>query len=96
MGSPHPHELYEQTGGGIPYRLAMLEHGYVVPSSPESRRRNALLKQPGKRAEPCGLTHETEWSEWRDYEDEFGPYQGRWCVVCCRADSRQMPGGTDG
>lgn len=29
-GAPSPHALYEQTGGGEPYRRAMVKHGYVL------------------------------------------------------------------
>ena len=85
-----PYELYAQTGGGDAYRVAMLEHGYVIPNSPKLQLAVAE-KLPGKRVRVCGLTHKPERSEWRDYEDEYGPYQGRWCVVCAQVDTRGKP-----
>lgn len=88
---PSPSALHEQTGGGAAYIVAMLEHGYVIPTSLEAQRANPLRKESGKRAEPCGLTHEPQWSGYRGYQDEFGPYEARWCQVCARVDAKARP-----
>lgn len=74
---PTPYELYEQTGGGDAYRVALLEHGHLAPVEP------SRLKPLGKRIQPCGLLHRPDWSEWRTYGNGTeGFYEGRWCRVC--------------
>lgn len=82
---PAPHVLYQQTGGGDAYRVAMLEHGYVLPSPPWRR------KGPGKTLLPCGLVHEFNWSEWRTFRDGGRMYEGRWCQTCALTQVREMP-----
>lgn len=80
-----PHELYEQTGGGDAYRVAMLEHGYVEPTAPWRRK-----PEPGSgRALQCGLTHEFNWSEWRVYEDGGRRFLGRFCRTCSTTQARE-------
>jgi hypothetical protein len=73
---PSPSVLYERTGGGDAYRVAMLEHGHIQPVAPWN------LKTPGKRAMQCGLVHEFNWSEWRIYEDAGRQFEGRYCRTC--------------
>lgn len=86
---PDPYTLYQQTGGGDAYRVAMLEHGHIRPIAPwdhvslENKRRNQ-----GKRADPCGLLHEPDWSDWRVYEEGGKVFGGRWCRVCARTNVR--------
>ena len=81
-----PHKLYEQTGGGDAYRVAMLDHGYVEPVSPWRR------KPPGdKRVLQCGLTHEFNWSEWRVYNDAGREFEGRYCRTCATTQVREKP-----
>lgn len=87
MSAPEPYELYEQTGGGDAYRVAMLEHGHIAPTVPSRR------KPPGKRVMQCGLTHEFNWSEWRRYGNASeGFYEGRWCRTCSTSQVRALAG----
>lgn len=81
--TPKPHELHEQTGGGDAYRVAMLEHGWTVPTAPWAR------KPLGKRALQCGLTHEQNWSEWKVFSDGGREYEGRWCRTCATTQARE-------
>lgn len=84
-----PYQLYKETGGGDAYRVSMLEHGYIIPSSPPLQLKTVHLlpKPPGKRLQPCGNLHMADWSEWHDYEDQYGPYRARWCRICARVDA---------
>ena len=84
--STTPYALYQQTGGGDAYRVAMMEHGYVIPTAPWER------KSPGKRVMQCGLVHEENWSEWRRFGNETeGFYEGRWCRTCGMTQALEVP-----
>jgi hypothetical protein len=85
VSAPSPYELFEQTGGGDAYRVAMLEHGHVAPISPQQQ------KKPGKRIQICGLLHQSDWSEWRRYGNATeGFYEGRWCRTCSHTQARAL------
>lgn len=80
---PAPNVLYQQTGGGDAYRVAMLEHGHTWPTPPWTRK---LL---GKRVIQCGLTHEENWSEWLTYREGGRQFEGRWCRTCSTTQVRR-------
>lgn len=82
IGSPGPSKLHAQTGGGDAYRVAMLEHGYVLPLAPWARR------APGsKTIKPCGLTHDNNWSPWFLYIEGDRQFVGRWCRTCALTEA---------
>lgn len=81
---PSPYKLYEETGGGDAYRVAMLENGYVYPSPPWAR------KTSDKRVIQCGLVHEFNWSEWKTYRENGRAYEGRWCKTCATTQAREV------
>jgi hypothetical protein len=85
--TPSPAELYKQTGGGDAYRVAMLDHGYLIPTSPWER------KPPGKRVLQCGLTHDLNWTEWQRFsigENTKLEYEARWCRTCATTQAREL------
>lgn len=86
--APSPHKLYEQTGGGDAYRVAMMEHGYVVPTPPWERK----AEPESGRMLQCGNLHPFNWSEWSEYQCGRR-YEGRWCRTCATTQAREVEGG---
>lgn len=82
--TPSPAELHKQTGGGDAYRVAMLDHGYVIPTAPWRR------KESGKRVIQCGLTHDFDWTEWQRFNDGPLMYEARWCRTCATTQAREL------